>query len=332
MTKEAPVSTTSNPAAGKQPASDGQARATLSRIAVGVDGYPEGLDAVVLGQAIAQALGADLLLVSVHTDPIIVVPAEMSWKALERQAQKMLWRARDELAPGTRVDVETDLFIPRALERVVRREHRDLLVLGSSRHVDEGRVRIGKRTRQLLTECECAIAIAPRGMHSEPEHRFARIGVGYDGGPEAQAGLELAATIAAAAGAELHVRAVVDDRIRSLGASRLGTGPVIVPGIGWSAIGSGGVTPGWDEVVQTAVDALGAKVADAARGTAETVETDVQRGRPADALLELSEEVDLLLIGSRRWGPFARVILGTTGEALLHDASCPVLVVPRPKH
>ena len=83
--------------------------------------------------------------------------------------------------------------------------------------------------------------------------------------------------------------------------------------------------------MQTSVDALRAKVADAARGTAEKVETDVQLGRPANALLELSEEVDLLLIGSRRWGPVARVILGATGEALLHVASCPVLVVPRPE-
>ncbi len=159
----------------------------------------------------------------------------------------------------------------------------------------------------------------------------ARIGVGYDGGSEAEAALELGATIAAAAGAELHVRAVVDDRIRSIGWSRLGTGPVIVPEFGWSAIGSQGVTPGWDEVVQTTVSALRVKVADAARATAEKVETDVQRGRPANALLELSQEVDLLVIGSRRWGPVARVILGTTGEALLHDASCPVLVAPRPK-
>ena len=83
--------------------------------------------------------------------------------------------------------------------------------------------------------------------------------------------------------------------------------------------------------MQTTVDTLRAKVAGAARGTAETVRTDVQLGRPADALLDLSEDVDLLLIGSRRWGPFSRVILGTTGEALLHDASCPVLVSPRPK-
>jgi len=60
------------------------------------------------------------------------------------------------------------------------------------------------------------------------------------------------------------------------------------------------------------------------------VSFEVARGRPASALLELSRGVDLLVIGSRRWGMVARLVLGSTGEALLHDAECPVLVVPRP--
>jgi nucleotide-binding universal stress UspA family protein len=36
-------------------------------------------------------------------------------------------------------------------------------------------------------------------------------------------------------------------------------------------------------------------------------------------------------LGSRRWGEAARVLLGCTGEALMHGASAPVLVVPRPE-
>jgi nucleotide-binding universal stress UspA family protein len=55
---------------------------------------------------------------------------------------------------------------------------------------------------------------------------------------------------------------------------------------------------------------------------------EVVRGRPADALLALAAEVDLLVIGSRRWGSVERLLLGSTGEALLHDAPCPVLAVP----
>ena len=51
--------------------------------------------------------------------------------------------------------------------------------------------------------------------------------------------------------------------------------------------------------------------------------------RPAHALLELGADVDLLVIGSRRWGAVARLLLGSTGEVLMHDAACPVIVVPR---
>jgi nucleotide-binding universal stress UspA family protein len=71
-------------------------------------------------------------------------------------------------------------------------------------------------------------------------------------------------------------------------------------------------------------------VVDATKALDAKVGAEVLRGRPADALLALSGDVDLLVIGSRRWGPATRVLLGSTGEALLHGAACPVLAVPRP--
>jgi nucleotide-binding universal stress UspA family protein len=39
--------------------------------------------------------------------------------------------------------------------------------------------------------------------------------------------------------------------------------------------------------------------------------------------------VDLLVCGSRGYGPVRRVLLGTVSSALLRQASVPVLVVPR---
>ena len=68
-----------------------------------------------------------------------------------------------------------------------------------------------------------------------------------------------------------------------------------------------------------------------ARESNASVHTQVTRGRAADALLTFSERVDLVVIGSRRWGPVARLLLGSTGEALAHDAACALLVVPRPE-
>jgi nucleotide-binding universal stress UspA family protein len=54
-------------------------------------------------------------------------------------------------------------------------------------------------------------------------------------------------------------------------------------------------------------------------------------GSPSKVLRQVSEETDLLVIGSRRWGLIARVLLGSTGEALLHGARCPVLIAARPR-
>ena len=303
---------------------------TIARIAVGVDGYPEGRDAATLGAALARATGADLMLVAIHPEPLVVLPEGMDWTGLHRHARETLREVRDSLAPDARIDVETDLSVPRGLRRVVRRDHRDLLVMGSSRHAPEGHLQIGKRTRQLLCHFECALAVATRGLHSRPEHPIVRIGVGYDATPEAHAALTLAGSIASASGAELVVLGVVDDRVRTVGFSQIASKSGAVPVLASSAGAGEGVTPGWDELVEATEQSMRGELEEAAGATGATVHTEVLRGRPADALLDLCQRVDLLIIGSRRWGPVARVMLGSTGEALLHAASCPVLVVPRP--
>jgi nucleotide-binding universal stress UspA family protein len=286
----------------------------LARIAVGVDGYPEGRDAAVLGAMIARATGAELMLVAIHPDPLVVVPRELGWTVMHKQAEVLLRETRDAVAPGARIDVETDWSVPRALERVVMREHRDLLVVGSSRGGPEGRVRIGKRTRQLLCDGRCALAVAPRGLSDTTERRLARVGVGYEGGPESRAALSLAGSIAVAAGAKLLVRGVVDDRL---------------PAVGWSQFGRERMPAMWDELLEPAVESLRENAKGAAKGTGADAEVEVLRGSPADALGELCEHVDLLVIGSRRWGAAARALLGSTGETLMHDGSCAILVVPR---
>ena len=205
--------------------------------------------------------------------------------------------------------------MPRALERVVAREHRNLLVMGSSRRGPVERVRIGKRTRQLLCHFRCALAVAPRGLSATAGRRSSHVGVGYDGSEESQAALALAGSIAVAAAAKLSVRGVVDDRL---------------PGGGWPSFDREQLSSIWSELSQPMVDSLRAQAQAAAEATGADFAVDVSRGRPADALMELGEQVDLLVIGSRRWGAATRVMMGSTGEGLLHDAGCPVLVVPRP--
>jgi nucleotide-binding universal stress UspA family protein len=291
-------------------------RTSVTRIAAGVDGLREGEDAAALAATLAKVTGAELMLVAIHSDPLILPPIGSGWRDLRKEARAMLRRARAEFAPNARTTVETDFSVPRGLQRVIHREHRDLLVMGSSRLAPEGRVRIGKRTRQLLSHFDCPLAVAPRGFRDRDRAVIERVGVGYDGGPEAQAALELGASIAAAAGARLEVDAVVDDR---------------VPSIAWSRFAHGGAEhPRWEDAVLGEIERRRVEAEAAAREVGVPGHVQIKRGRPADALLELSGSVDLLLVGSRRWGPVSRVLLGSTGEALLHDCACPVLVVPRP--
>lgn len=288
---------------------------TPKLIAAGVNGYPTGQDAASLGAALARVGGAELMLVAIYEEPIVVLPDGMDWSGLNESARKTLTDTRAAIAPDARVRVEGDVSVARALQRVVRSEHRDLLVVGSSRHAPEGTVRIGKRTRQLLCHFDCALAIAPRELHKRHDIKFRRVGVGYDGSPESEAALALAAGIAEAAAAELDVRCVVDDRM---------------PTMGWGRVWLGDMMAEWQQVVGSERDKLRKRAIEAGDRIGATVKAEAVAGRPADALLRLSEEVDLLVIGSRRWGPAARVLLGSTGEALLHDAACPVVAVPRP--
>jgi nucleotide-binding universal stress UspA family protein len=53
-------------------------------------------------------------------------------------------------------------------------------------------------------------------------------------------------------------------------------------------------------------------------------------GDPGYELRAFSQTVDLIVVGSRRWGPVARLVTGGVGETLVAEAGCSVIIVPRP--
>ena len=55
-------------------------------------------------------------------------------------------------------------------------------------------------------------------------------------------------------------------------------------------------------------------------------------GRPSAELAAQSEGVDLMVVGSRGYGPLAAVLLGGVTHGLVRTGRLPVIVLPRGEH
>ena len=79
-------------------------------------------------------------------------------------------------------------------------------------------------------------------------------------------------------------------------------------------------------IVRTEHEFFG-EVCEALNGIA--IETRVVPGPAAEVIAEQAEGADLIVIGSRGYGPQHSVLVGGVSRKIVDNAPCPVLVVPR---
>jgi nucleotide-binding universal stress UspA family protein len=196
------------------------------------------------------------------------------------------------------------------LQALAERGEADLIVLGSTHHAHLGSVAPGSVAEHLLHGARCRLVIAPKG-YAQADHLQDRLrvaAVGFDGMAESFAALDEAAKLASKFGGSLRVIGVATP----------------VPAMGAAAAARAGAEAGPD--FQTQLNQAVAEL------PAELRALPVfERGDPVEKLLEAAEMgVDLLVLGSRGFGPVMRLLIGSVSSRVIREAPCPVLVVPRP--
>ncbi len=281
------------------------------KIVAGIDEAHGARDAAALAAAVGDALAADVVLVAAYQDPLLPFPPTFGNDRRLDEAHARLAAVRPQWAPRARTEVVPDVSAARALQRVAREEPADLLVLGPSSDAPAGCARVGRIGRQVLHAAPCPVAIAAAGLH-EQEAGLRSIVVGLDETPESEAALAFGLELATAAGARLTAVAVAEDVLP-------------VSPTPWTMLVE---VARWDELIAARRAALDQRLETVLADHPE-VARELRSGDPTEELCAAAADADLLVVGSRRWGPHDVVSLGTTAEALSVASPCSLVVMPR---
>jgi nucleotide-binding universal stress UspA family protein len=277
----------------------------MSEIIIGVDGTARGEDAVVFGRQLAAFAGARTVLVNVFPfEDIGGRATSIAYRETLREAsEEVLDAIRDRYGLQATSRSLASTSPPRALHELAEKDGAGLIVVGSSHVGRARRVLPGTTGERLLHGSPCAIAVVPEG-YRETEHAAPqRIGCAIDGSDEAMAALRGAAALASAFGAELEVIRAFAPDVAPVDAVMLADLEVVA-------------RDQLDEAMKALPPAIPAGRV--------FVERD-----PVRLLTERSHDLDLLVMGSRGYGPLHAVLLGAVSGRVIRDAACPVIVVPR---
>lgn len=279
------------------------------KIIVGHDLHAGGRDALALGNTIAAATGAELVMAGVFPFGGLPRGFEARWREQEEQVAAGLQHVAD--AAGATAEAFPSSSPAEGLDRLAEELGADLVVVGSSRHSRVGQAIAGHVGRNLLHGAPCAVAVAPKGYDAHEAGALTRIVVGVDGSGESRLALDDAVELARASGAQLKL--------------------VAVAGPPQAAVSVAG---GYYELTEAIEESLRGALGDAQASIPAGLrrEATLVAGDPVGKLAEAARGSSLLVLGSRAYGPLRRVLLGSVSSALVNDAPCPVLVRPRPIH
>jgi nucleotide-binding universal stress UspA family protein len=275
----------------------------FKNVLVGVDGSANGRDGIALASRLGGA-GAKLTLAHVRpgafhplhavTPTLLVEEEEASAKLLEAERS------------GAGVEAELVSVVASSpgagLHQLAEERETDLLVVGSCGRGALGRVMLGDDTRAALNGAPCAVAIGARGYSAHPTP-LAKIGVAYNDSPESASALAKARELAQPTSAAVIALEVVT-----------------IPSYAYAGLMAPALGEGVEQVLSQARRHMG-ELAD--------VDGRAVYGLATEELAAFGDQVDLLVVGSRSYGPVRRLVLGSTSYYLQRHARCSLLVLPR---
>jgi nucleotide-binding universal stress UspA family protein len=287
-------------------------------ILVGYDPGAGDLAPVNFGAAAARFTGAPLIVATVRAGGAGVGAA--GGGIVEEQLADSHGESLDHVASELRsqgISAECRALpgtsAPRALHEAADELDAGLLVVGSSDRGGLGRLRPGSTAQRLMHGAPCPIAVVPRAWEAGGGLRT--VGVAYVDTPEGHQALDGAVALARRSGAKLRV----------LSAGKAGD-------LSGTYGGGDPLTPAttYGELASEVSNAAERTVSEATAGiTGIDIEPDASVGDPADFLIAASERLDLLVCGSRGYGPARAVLLGGVSRRVVSEAHCPVIVLAR---
>lgn len=275
----------------------------FNKVLIATDEQTSGRDAIALARRLVSPTGK-VILANVH--PRFGAREDDdggAFEGVEREvALDFLDSVNRELGLNAEVCSIGSNRVGAGMHRLADRTQADLLVLGSSAGGRKGRILLTDETRHAIDGAPCAVAVAPLG-YADAYGPIMEIGIAYNGSGESRSAIGVARALAHELGAGLTAFEALPLPIYD-----------ISPGV-WSTL---------EEVIRNQRKAACDRIAE------ETgLRASAACGDTVDELAMFSGIVDLLVVGSRSYGPLGRLVHGSTTHRLLRYARSPLLILTR---
>lgn len=286
-----------------------------SRVVIGYDGSEASEDAVAFGLTWCRSTGDVPIVATVFPEehPLGAGRVDVEWASYVReQAEIIQDKARAAVGDAALYRNVASTSAAHGLADLAEDIEAVMLIVGTTQETGLTRALLGSSTERLLHGATAPVMVVPPGWRESAPERISSIGVAYVDTRDGREALRVAVRVALRIPAQVTLYSV----------------------IGQSSERYSYLVGRADEqaFLDKARDSFGKALEFAAAGVPPELEprTVLLEGAIVDSLAGLGpDDVDMLVCGSRGYGPVRRVLLGGVSSRLIRRARLPVAVVPR---